>query len=261
MKSNIQKLREKCFTKYFEVDSGLVDIISGHLDYSYLLNPSISNIYQYLTDYVAVISEEIFGKKRGALSVLDWGAGKGNVTYLLRKCGFGTVVSCDIEGARDSFSSDTPIIKQLDINIIPLKHQWILPFESNSFDIVVSYGVLEHVPNDFESLNEISRILKPGGLFFCFHLPRKFSYIHFIARLMGDRYHDRLYTIGSCGALIKDANLVMLDIWERSILPKNRIKLFLNPGIVERIDLVISRYTPFKHLTTNVEFVAQKLPL
>lgn len=38
-----------------------------------------------------------------------------------------------------------------------------LPFKDNSFDIVTSFEVFEHLKNPFIALKEISRVLKPGG--------------------------------------------------------------------------------------------------
>ncbi len=183
---------------------------------------------------------------------------KATSSYLLRKFGFGSIVSCDIDGAGDSFSSDKPIIDKCGISIVPLHHPWILPFQNDSFDVVVSYGVLEHVPNDLESLREISRVLKPGGLFFCFHLPRKLGYIQFVARQLGDRYHDHLYNRATCKRLIDQTDLRLLDIWERSLLPKNRCRSFLSPRVLERIDHFLVRHTPLNLISTNVEFLTQK---
>lgn len=40
-----------------------------------------------------------------------------------------------------------------------------LPFADNSFDAAWSYAVLEHVDDPQRSLEEIRRVLKPGGLF------------------------------------------------------------------------------------------------
>ncbi len=38
-----------------------------------------------------------------------------------------------------------------------------LPFEDGTFDLVFSWGVLHHTPNTRKSLDEVFRVLKPGG--------------------------------------------------------------------------------------------------
>jgi SAM-dependent methyltransferase len=40
----------------------------------------------------------------------------------------------------------------------------VLPFKSESFDVVFSLSVLEHVKNPFQCSEEIIRVLKPGGI-------------------------------------------------------------------------------------------------
>ncbi len=39
-----------------------------------------------------------------------------------------------------------------------------LPFEDNKFDMVLCNHVLEHIPNDQKAMQELYRVLKPGGM-------------------------------------------------------------------------------------------------
>lgn len=39
-----------------------------------------------------------------------------------------------------------------------------LPFEDNTYDIIFCNHVLEHIPNDTQAMQELYRILKPGGM-------------------------------------------------------------------------------------------------
>lgn len=38
-----------------------------------------------------------------------------------------------------------------------------LPFEDNSFDIILCNHVLEHIPDDRKAMSELYRVMKPGG--------------------------------------------------------------------------------------------------
>ena len=46
-----------------------------------------------------------------------------------------------------------------------------LPFEDNSFDVVFCNHVLEHIPDDTKAMQELYRVLKPGG-FGIFQIPQ-----------------------------------------------------------------------------------------
>ena len=57
----------------------------------------------------------------------------------------------------------------LDYNNIKPDYYWdgiTMPFENETFDIVFSTEVLEHIFNPDAYLLEVSRVLKPGGIFF-----------------------------------------------------------------------------------------------
>jgi len=147
---------------------GLIDLSANLENHLFLKNPASQNIYLYLTNYVRGFSENWFHTNLSSLKILDWGCGKGFITFLLQEMG-ADVTSCDVlEGNDSAFSQTTPILEAESLEVICLEHPYLLPFENEYFDVVLSFGVIEHVPNDLESLREIRRILKSGGLFFCF---------------------------------------------------------------------------------------------
>ena len=39
-----------------------------------------------------------------------------------------------------------------------------LPFEDNQYDVILCNHVLEHIPNDTKAMQELYRVLKPGGM-------------------------------------------------------------------------------------------------
>lgn len=50
-----------------------------------------------------------------------------------------------------------------------------LPFRDSQFDVVMSFGLLEHFEDPSQAIREMVRVLKPGGLFFADIVPRRFS--------------------------------------------------------------------------------------
>jgi SAM-dependent methyltransferase len=40
-----------------------------------------------------------------------------------------------------------------------------MPFKDNTFDLAYSVSILEHIPDFPRALQEVSRVLKPGGIF------------------------------------------------------------------------------------------------
>lgn len=55
--------------------------------------------------------------------------------------------------------------------LYPVMHQDLmnLTFHNDTFDVVLTSDVLEHVPDLSQSLRELARVLKPGGLMFSAH--------------------------------------------------------------------------------------------
>jgi SAM-dependent methyltransferase len=64
-----------------------------------------------------------------------------------------------------------------------------IPYADNTFDVVFSDNVLEHLDDPKSVFVEITRVLKPGGVFF-FKTPNRAHYMPLIARLTPHRFHS-----------------------------------------------------------------------
>jgi 2-polyprenyl-3-methyl-5-hydroxy-6-metoxy-1,4-benzoquinol methylase len=255
-------IREATFSARYPVHPQLTQLAKRAATHQFLVNPASQTIYRYQVEFVRQFTEHCFREEFVKQRVLDWGCGKGHVTFLLKDLG-ANVTSCDYKDEQEagdidsSFGQATPIIDAEHITVVPLRHEYRLPFEIASFDVVLSFGVLEHVPHDFESLTEIVRVLRPGGLFFCFNLPYVLSWTQRMVRLMGDNYHDRLYSKRGTRQLLAKAGLDTLEMWHRQLFPKNTVS-YPAHWWFEMLDQRIVGLTPLKYLATNIEFVARK---
>lgn len=154
--------------------------------------------------------------------VLDWGCGWGQVTALLREAGVDTVAYDYREGL------DGPTVAPLEpfpeIEAHLGSDPVVLPFEDGSFDLVLSCGVLEHVEDPDGNLDEIRRVLRPGGTFYVTNLPNRYSYTERIARLLGLYYHgqlpnDSVYTARTALQLLERHGFQVVELRRRHMLP------------------------------------------
>jgi len=253
----LARVRRSALFKRVTYDAYLSDIADRYPSHTFLRNAT-QGVYLRQVDLITQILSS--NASPGDVSVLDWGTGKGHISYLMREAGF-NVVSCDAQSDNtdNSFSQAVPIIEQKVINVVPLPHPYALPFPAEQFDAVLSFGVLEHVPDDLNSLKEILRVLKPGGILFLFFLPQKYSWTQRLAHLRGDFYHDRLYTQGRVRELCALTGFAVGRMWLGQVLPKNGLALpsFLI-GAAEFLDRTLTEFTPLRLIATNIECVLYK---
>jgi SAM-dependent methyltransferase len=129
---------------------------------------------------------------KDARCVLDWGCRHAADACLVRMLRGPEVelYGCDVDQGEYPAFFDYAGLKYTQ-----LTHAYSLPYESNSFDVVMGSGVLEHVPNDSESLKELYRIIRPGGFFIMTMLPNRYSYTEWLNRRLRNPHHLRLYTL------------------------------------------------------------------
>ncbi len=201
----------------------------------------------------------------GHRDVLDWGCGYGQMTQLLADHGM-TVTSFDYDptvaesitktferypGREATFSND-PVA---------------LPYADASFDAVLSTGVLEHVGHPDRSLNELHRVLRPGGIVYCYKLPNESSYLEAIARRTGRYYHgelenDRLYTLASAVELFRRCGYEVISARRANMLPLTSQGSRAASAVWRAVwaaNRALARIPgPVNRLATNVELVARR---
>jgi 2-polyprenyl-6-hydroxyphenyl methylase/3-demethylubiquinone-9 3-methyltransferase len=99
-----------------------------------------------------------------SVKVLDVGCGAGFLSNHLSQEGF-AVTGVDLSESSLAVAKLKDQTKR--VNYV-LADAYQLPFSAESFDVITSTDFLEHVSEPQRVLQEVSRCLKPGGLFF-FH--------------------------------------------------------------------------------------------
>lgn len=115
--------------------------------------PSDNPIHQRLLKAYVVAQDYIQG------DVLEVGCGEGRgIDLVLPRAQSYTAID-KIANVIDQLRTKYPTGKFHSGNIPPLA-----PFTDNSFDVVITFQVIEHIQDDVSFLKEIHRVMKPGGL-------------------------------------------------------------------------------------------------
>ena len=90
-------------------------------------------------------------------AVLDVGAGAGRQSILLKEIHGLAVKSLELSSAGVEYCE----AKNLDVIQADATK---IPFENEIFDGVIAMDILEHIPDDTKAMQELYRVLKPGGM-------------------------------------------------------------------------------------------------
>jgi len=222
----------------------------------------VFNLGQYTKLYNYVLKHVQKGSK-----VLDWGAGDLHFSAFLLESGYES--HAYVHNQSSLIGGDRGIAVKVGDGE-PVK----IPYADESFDVVFSVGVLEHVHesggDSQKSVQEIIRILKPGGKFIVYHLPAKGTWIEPVAALMNRKFnknhhiHTRLFGKADVQA-IEQLQFKLLKKERYAFLPRNVLATML-PWSLKRsrvlssfysgLDQVLSTIFPF--FTQNYFLVFQK---
>jgi 2-polyprenyl-6-hydroxyphenyl methylase/3-demethylubiquinone-9 3-methyltransferase len=156
------------------------------------------------------------GRDPKGLRVLDVGCGGGLLSEEFAAMG------CDVTGIDQSLPTLAAARQHADASGLPIRYlegsAEQLAFEAGTFDIVCCCDVLEHVDNPDAVIGEISRVLKPGGVFFFDTINRTFKSKLVAIKLAQDWRLTRL--------IPRDVH-----VWEKFIRPSELVELLDRHGM------------------------------
>ena len=163
------------------------------------------------------VLQEFIGTDLNRLTLLDVGSSTGFISNYLSKY-FGHVTGIDIDRPAVDFASET--FQKKNLSFIQSDSLNILQPE-NQFDVVICAQVYEHVPDAVQMMNEIFRVLKPGGI--CYFaagnrlrliephynlpflsiIPRTLAHKYMRLTGKGDMYYEKHFSYWGLKRLIK----------------------------------------------------------
>jgi len=234
--------------------------------------------YQALAEEVATFVKEQKLKNDEKLNLLDIGLGSGRSMQFIDATGVSEhIVFFGIDNSEKRlasvYSPQRWVLKRCDLE------QDELPFETGMFDMIICEQVLEHLLNPEAVVQEIGRVLRPGGLAIIgtasyvpgLSLLRRFV-VPLFDRLVGiRRSHLQVFSCRSFEKLIEQTNSLSIRrtrgfrIFSGGLLSRledfyfwYRLNRFLGrvlPWLCPDIQ-VVAFHTPFANIsTTDIEYV------
>lgn len=240
--------------------------LSAHIDESPPIPPGgglidLSGTAQW-HEYVAIADRVA---REMPQPVLDWGTGCGQLTHLLRERG---VEVTAFDWSPTATSADE-LISLPDFPDVQAHHSCEpvkLPFPDDNFNCVLSCGVLEHVHQPGASLDELHRVLRPGGRLLIYKLANRFSYLELIARRMGLYYHgaapnDCVYTRRTSTELLSQHSFRVDAFRRTNLLPLTvkRPPAKSYAGSIWAVNRALGNVPGLGLLATNLELDATAL--
>lgn len=210
-----------------------------------------------------------FSQLRPAARVLDFGTG-GSLPAVCFAAQGHRVSGIDVDDYLKDESTFSQFAKEQTLLWPRLVSRWPsldfqhfhqnIPFANATFDAVMAYGVIEHIPEEYldSELREVSRVLKPSGRLFISYLPRKWALCEHAAKAIGRRAHDRLWGEREVRTFLSKHGFRILN-FRRIVLAPQHPSAFSNRWhtLFNVID-ALAKVTPLTYLTHHMRIVAEK---
>lgn len=183
--------------------------------------------------------------------VLECGCGSAEVSAFLARRGYGCTLldaaPAALQVAKRRFARASLRATFVQGNV------YDLPFTTDTFDIVTSFGLLEHFEDVDRVIAEMVRVIRPGGLFFADIVPRRFS-----VQTLGTVFNAgvRLAYYGAKGQFARGAHeakrLFRPDFYENDY-PAETYRHYLRSAGLDQVQLRGNRPVPVLTLPGMVE--------
>jgi len=170
---------------------------------------------------VAVLSE-FFGCDLGELTLLNVGGSAGIIDSHLAE-NFATVTSIDIDEGAINFAKEQFQSTNLEFKVGDAMN---IAYSEDTFDVVICSQVYEHVPNAGKMMDEIYRVLKPGGV--CYFaagnrlmwnephynlpllsvMPKFLAHLYVRAAKRGEEYYETHFTLWGLKSLVRRFQII-----------------------------------------------------
>jgi len=212
----------------------------------------------------------LFKKYIKSGDVLDFGTGSGYIAVLLENDGF-KVNAVDVDNYDEYGKNDYNRLMTQDQkklwgkltdgfkNLMFSYYKDILPYKDNSFDGVCAYAVFEHIPTSKipNVLEEIRRVLKPGGVLFISRLPRNLALSEYLAKIFKLGCHEKLFRDDEMSHILTKSEFKIIEKSYEEAIPAypesitNRLFPFLR--ILNKLFLK----TPLKYFSHHLRIVSK----
>lgn len=156
---------------------------------------------------------------------LEVGCGSGHVSAQLARNGYEAVLldyaATALQCARNSFHAYGNLEKKRFVRGDALS----LPYRDDAFDVVLSCGLIEHFEDPSAPVREMTRVLRPGGLFYSDICPRKFTLIGALDFLYprAPAWHEAKMSKRQIRKMMRDAGLDDVRLFSAGVLPPRSI--------------------------------------
>jgi len=155
------------------------------------------------------------------LKILDLGCGEGHLTGVISQNQDHEVYGLDysisaIEYANKNFTGIDFVVADA----------YQPPYEDNYFDVVICNNIWEHVPDPLSLLNQITRVINPGGLLII-STPSRYRFGNVLRILVGigtrfvSKLHVTEYSVGQVKEQLRFGGYEILDASSPVIKEKN----------------------------------------